>query len=193
MAKTIYAVRPNLILGFHGCDKSLAERLVLGADGLKSSTNGDDWLGDGVYFWENNVTRALEFAHEKMRRSPDVIKEPSVVGAILHLGNCLDLTDKEQLLEMEKAYEVLVGSYGNINRQIPKNKPSMLQRPLDCAVIKSLDELCQEIGAAKYDSIRASFLEGEPLYPNAGICKKNHIQICVRKPCCILGYFLPMR
>ena len=35
------------------------------------------------------------------------------------------------------------------------------------------------------------FWEGDELYPNAGFREKDHIQICVRNPNCIKGYFLP--
>jgi len=36
---------------------------------------------------------------------------------------------------------------------------------------------------------RGVFVEGEPLYPGAAIQKFNHIQVCVRNPDCIKGYF----
>lgn len=42
-----------------------------------------------------------------------------------------------------------------------------------------------------YDSIRAAFWEGKELYNTAGFKEKNHIQICIRDPKCIIGYFLP--
>jgi hypothetical protein len=35
------------------------------------------------------------------------------------------------------------------------------------------------------------FYEGDELYPNAGFREKDHIQICVRNPNCIKGFFLP--
>lgn len=41
----------------------------------------------------------------------------------------------------------------------------------------------------RYQSVRAAFLEGEPLYDGAGFKAKNHIQIAVRDTDCILGYF----
>ncbi len=36
------------------------------------------------------------------------------------------------------------------------------------------------------------FQEGAPLYPGAGFSTKNHIQVCVRDPSCIRGYFRPI-
>lgn len=46
-------------------------------------------------------------------------------------------------------------------------------------------------GIKPYDSIRAAFWEGKELYNTAGFKEKNHIQICIRDPKCIIGYFLP--
>ena len=42
-----------------------------------------------------------------------------------------------------------------------------------------------------FDSVRAAFLEGEPLYPGSMFRKQNHIQIAVINPNCIKGIFLP--
>ena len=47
-------------------------------------------------------------------------------------------------------------------------------------------------GESSYDTIRAPFLEGRPLYPRAGFRRHNHIQICVRETACLKGYFRPI-
>jgi hypothetical protein len=58
----MYSKRAGLILGFHGCDKSVRNKVItLKTDGLQSSSNDYDWLGNGIYFWENNCKRAMEF------------------------------------------------------------------------------------------------------------------------------------
>lgn len=66
----------------------------------------------------------------------------------------------------------------------------LLLRPLDCAVIEKLHETNTGID---FDSVRAVFSEGETLYPNAGFRSKDHIQICIRNPNCIKGYFIPRK
>jgi len=58
----MYSRRHNLILGFHGCDESIRDKIVKGEIKQFGSKNGYDWLGHGMYFWENNYTRALEYA-----------------------------------------------------------------------------------------------------------------------------------
>ncbi|HZU36516.1 MAG TPA: hypothetical protein VFA18_11435 [Gemmataceae bacterium] len=52
-----------------------------------------------------------------------------------------------------------------------------------------IDELRRR--GAEYDTVRAAFLEGEPVYPGAGFSRENHIQIAVRNSACILGVFRP--
>ena len=59
----MYSKRTGLILGFHGCDESVRDK-VISEKGilLNPSENDYDWLGNGVYFWENNCKRAMDFA-----------------------------------------------------------------------------------------------------------------------------------
>ncbi len=58
-------------IGYHGCEKELARRLILREVEMGKSANPYDWLGHGIYFWENDVKRALEFARDvkKMQRA----------------------------------------------------------------------------------------------------------------------------
>ena len=77
----MYPSRPGLLMGFHGCEKSVRDSIVSGASMLKASENGYDWLGAGFYFWENNYDRALEFAQNPPGKKK--FKVPSVLGAII--------------------------------------------------------------------------------------------------------------
>ena len=62
MDKSLYSRRSNLVIGFHGCDKTVVDAVVAGKTDLLSSTNDYDWLGNGIYFWENNEERAWQWA-----------------------------------------------------------------------------------------------------------------------------------
>jgi len=81
---------------------------------------------------------------------------------------------------------------------MPKNEKSLheetdlLIRKLDCAVIETIHAFNDEQKKKPYDSVRGVFWEGKDLYPNAGFKEKNHIQICIRNPNCIKGYFRPL-
>lgn len=88
------------------------------------------------------------------------------------------------------------------NQLLPMNEPlpggeALLLRKLDCAVIEYMHSQIEEQyekGAKirPFDSVRGAFWEGEELYPGAGFREKNHVQICVRNPNCIKGYFRPL-
>ena len=195
----MYSVRSGLILGFHGCDQSVAQQVLNGEAMLKSSTNKYDWLGHGIYFWENSPARALEFA-EHLRQNPQKSKgdiiEPAVIGAVIHLGFCLDLLDYGNLQLLKVGYNTLLTS--NRISNLPQNKnvkglEGLLLRELDCAVIETLHALRNDLHQPPFDSIRGVFSEGEELYPNGGFREKDHIQVCVRNPNCIKGFFMPRK
>lgn len=196
----MYTTRPGLILGFHGCDESLVSEVLTGKTALRKSTNKYDWLGHGVYMWDNSPARALAFA-EFLKVNPGKsvrpIKNPAVIGAILNLGFCLDLLDYQNLSLIKGAHDMLRLLNIILGKDMPVNTPlgrnnDLLLRELDCAVIENL-HFFRDLGAIQpFDSIRGVFSEGEELYENAGFKEKDHIQICIRNPNCIKGYFLPM-
>lgn len=131
--------------------------------------------------------------HDRPRRGKARISEPAVLGAVIDLGHCLNLMESTALEDVRTAYETLKESFESAGMNLPANRPGrdggkdLLLRHLDCAVIELLHQETEN----SFDSVRGLFLEGEDLYPNAGFKTKNHIQICVRNPNCIKGYFLP--
>ena len=67
---------------------------------LTASTNEWDWLGPGVYFWEQNPARALEYAIDSAnnkQKNKVRIATPFVIGSIVELGNCLNLLESFSL------------------------------------------------------------------------------------------------
>ena len=197
----MYSTRTGIVLGFHGCDQSILENVVTCKQNLRNSKNKYDWLGHGIYFWENSPSRALEYAH-LLKKHPEranfPIENPAVIGATINLGFCLDLTDYNNLALLKKAYNILVEMYKQSGFTILVNKPviengDLLLRELDCAVIETLHKVRQEQDLKPFDSVKGVFWEGRELYPNAGFREKNHIQICIRNPNCIKGYFIPRK
>lgn len=73
-------------------------------------------------------------------------------------------------------------------------KPSndFVLRELDCSVIENVHSIMKALGKCPYDSARGVFVEGDPIYTNAGFSEKTHIQICIRNPSCIKAFFIPM-
>ena len=190
----MYPSRPGLLIGFHGCEKSVRDSIVSGTSMLKASENGYDWLGAGFYFWENNYERALEFAQNPPGKKR--FKVPSVLGAIIDLEYCLDLLDTRYLRLVKKSYFNFISSAGIDGIEIPRNRTvkgstDKLLRELDCAVIENLHDMQRQTKFESFDSVRGVFVEGDELYPGAGFHDKNHIQICIRNPNCIKGFFIP--
>lgn len=175
------------VLGYHGCDREVAEGLLSGEEKFKASKNDHDWLGHGVYFWENNPKRALEWArfmasHPKFKKR---VKEPYAVGAVIDVGNCLDLTEAVSLEIVGGGYQALKETFELVGTPLPENKAvsshdeDLLQRYLDCAVINHVHGLREMENREAFASVRGAFHEGEALYPGASIKKKTHIQLCV--------------
>lgn len=196
----MYSKRTGLILGFHGCDERVRDAIVTTENAVLSPSENDyDWLGNGVYFWENNYVRALKYAQD-LKNNPNKanskINKPSILGAILDLGHCLDLLDSQHLNLLKKGFQILTNLHQEHGLAIPLNKPigkqgDLLLRNLDCAVIQTIHQFNKELKLHEFDSVRGVFWEGKDLYPNAGFKEKNHIQIAIRNPNCIKGFFIP--
>lgn len=193
----MYSKLPNLVLGFHGCDRETFEAVVRCGEPFSASHNDYDWLGSGVYFWEQNYERAVDWAFQQQARGS--IGEPAVIGAVIDLGHCLNLTDSRYIKLVAKEYEVLKKECAYEGVELPQNvgTDDKLLRRLDCAVIEHLNNsldrgaLTSEGTLAPFDSARGLFSEGAPIYPGAGFKEKTHVQICVRNPNCIKGVFEP--
>jgi len=119
-----------------------------------------------------------------------------VVGAVIDLGHCLNLLDYEFMQLLKRHYNIVRDQSIKAGRDVPENNQEKGLRYLDCAVIESVhkyirDEPDNIERLQPFDSVRAAYIEGESLYPGAGFNEKNHIQICIRNPNCIKGFFRP--
>lgn len=180
------------VLGYHGCDDRLAKSVVSGEQSLRSSSNDYDWLGHGMYFWEDSIQRAHRWAVEESFKPRSRIKSPAVLGAVIDLKHCLNLVETEYLELVGKAHSRLTELFNNLGDRPPVNSGKDFgARKLDCAVFQALHAFREEDRQHAFDTVRAFFTEGQPIYPTSGIRQLDHIQICVRNPDCIVGYFLP--
>ena len=191
----LYQRQPAFVLGFHGTDKRVVSDIVQRKIAhLNKSEDTTEWLGHGVYFWENDPERALDWARNGKTKGK--VTSPDAVGAIIDLGFCLDLTTMSGLAEVTEAYEILRHSYLAEGLDLPKNTVGhdKVKRELDCAVIQALHGYRLDKRLKPYDSVRAPFPEKAPLYDQSGFRARNHIQICVISPeNCIKGYFRPIK
>ncbi len=103
----MHSLSTAFVLGYHGCDRKVGERLLQN-ETFEPSTNDYDWLGSGIYFWEANPDRAMDWARQ-------VATEPFVVGAVIDPGFCLDLITANGIQAVEEAYsgfQVVVADSG---------------------------------------------------------------------------------
>jgi hypothetical protein len=193
----MYSEYPQLVLGFHGCDESVAEQVILNKNiELLRSENEYDWLGSGIYFWENSPTRAMQYAkfisqHPNRNNSKTTITKPAVIGAVIQMRFCLDLLEAGSINVIKQGYKNLKSLHAKSKSKMPSNHKDLLRRNLDCAVINSIHHFREIDGERPYDTVRGIFIEGKRIYSKSGFHDKSHIQICVCKPNCIKGYFHP--
>ena len=167
----------RVIIGFYGTSKIIAQQLCKGAP-FKSSQNDYDWLGSGIYFWEYAPYRAWSWAKQQ---NP---KNPTVVAALIRLGNCFDLLDPENSIRLEKEYK-------NIAKLRPDLKNEKGANYLDCTVVNSYMTIAADEGI-HYDTLRGVFVESKAadmvsLWPESGIIHNTHIQLVVRNVACIIS------
>jgi hypothetical protein len=185
-------VSHRLAVGYHGCDLNLARRVIAAGGDLKPSQNAWDWLGHGIYFWEDSYARALRWAQSESQRRNGRIKRPGVLGAAIDLGNCLNLTEAESLELVKSAHSAYMQLCATSGVALLHNRgPELRARYLDCAVIETLHQLREEEGRQPFDTVRGFFVEGRELYHGAGFRESDHVQICVRSSKQIIGYFWP--
>jgi hypothetical protein len=184
----LHQLAASFVLGYHGCDKAVGERILKGQP-FKQSNNDYDWLGPGIYFWEANPLRGLDFAREAKKRHTANIKRPFVIGAVISLGLCLDLTTAAGIEQVRAAHKSLVEFAAAAGRKLPENAPDGLLRRLDCAVIQMVHTIRSDRGDQPIDSVKGVFLEGRPIYEGSGFYEKTHVQVAVCNPDCFKGVF----
>lgn len=113
----MYSSRPNLTIGFHGCEQNVRDQLVLKPNLIKQSKETFDWLGHGFYLWENNHERALRWAQDKKKRG--TLKKPAVLGVVYQLDHCLDLTDSASINILSKYYSLMKNDFLFLNKELP--------------------------------------------------------------------------
>ena len=152
---SLYQVQPSFVLGFHGTEKTVVDDVIGGKTShLTKSAGKFEWLGHGIYFWENDPQRGMEWALTGNPKKK--IVKPAVVGAVIDLGRCLDLTSRVGLDEVTIAHQMLVDSYALTSATLPSNTggKDKFKRELDCQVIEALHQYRKATGQFPYDSVR---------------------------------------
>lgn len=138
--------------------------------------------------------RAEQWAQDQVKRGK--FSAPAVIGAVIDLGHCLNLTDSRYIELLENEYKLLAAEAKAKGVDLPRNAGSTRDealRRLDCAVIEHLhafiDEQPKEERYEPFDSVRGLFSEGDPICESASFKRGTHVQLCIRNPNCIKAYF----
>jgi hypothetical protein len=155
------------VVGYHGTRIDRAEAAIASGEFLPSE-NDYDWLGHGVYFWEFAPGRAWQWAQAKYGN------EAAVITAQIELGYCLDLSDVHYTQALQDAYDGLREAYIRTGATLPANKGKA--HCLDCLVINYVTKYL----LPECETVRAAFLEGDPIYSGSRLLSQSHIQLVVR-------------
>jgi hypothetical protein len=170
------------VVAFHGTSRRTAETLVSGVP-FRQSENEGDWLGHGIYFWENAPQQAWTWAKQRHK------SEAAVVGALVRLGRCIDLFDPTNTQLLDDAHENYLNHCKEIGRETKSNVNA--NKYLDCAIWNHLALSLQAVGQG-FESARAVFVPQtanakQRLWARSGVLRNAHIQVCIRQPKNILA------
>ena len=158
---------PRVVLGYHGTSRKVGDT-IMSTGKFIPSKNDFDWLGHGIYFWEHAPRRAWHWAKEK--HGADGV----VIEARINLGFCVDLCDVGFTDALKSAYEGLREASILSSTPLPVNKGKA--RRLDCLVINYLTTFI----LSECDTVRAPFLEGDPIFAGSEFLTQSHLQLVVR-------------
>lgn len=161
------------VYGYHGTSTEAASLII--QQGFNISSNDYDWLGTGVYFFQDAPARAWEWANQQYPTNPAVIRSS------IQLENCIDLLDIQWFPTIRNVYSLFIEDYRQSNRSFPKQNPEKSKaHRLDCAYFNYIIVEVLAQGGQRIDAIRAVFLEGERVYPSSAIFDRAHVQIAIR-------------
>jgi hypothetical protein len=159
--------------GYHGTSRSRAENILV--TGFRPSTNGYDWLGTGVYFWQDAPNHALHWAQQNHPT------EPAVIKSRLRIDNtCLDLLDMSTIDNSNfwmDSYNGLTEVYRVAGKDLPTQNPTIPgKRHLDS---EFFDYLITAFAQKPIGSVRCAFVEGKPIFPSSAVYDQTHVQISI--------------
>lgn len=162
----------NKVKAYHAGELKDIETFISWPSPYKKSQVPGDWLGYGIYFWENDIGRAERWQMKKG------------LGAILECE--IDTSNLLNILELSAATKKF---YESANKQLksyknpkPNNKQSQLYF-LDCKLFNDLKKQFEH----EYSGFRMAFHLGDSITPDGNIYQDQHIQICLWETSAILN------
>jgi hypothetical protein len=167
MSETIW------VYGYHGTSMDRASLII--KSGFKPSNNEYDWLGGGIYFWQDAPKRAWQWAQSTYPENPVVVKSRLRLDR-----SCLDLLDVGYSPLLKTMYNEFIRSYERRNLTIPKQNPEKSKaHRLDCLFFNYVVSKVNSSLPGSIGSIRSAFVEGDRIFPTSAIYDLTHVQIAI--------------
>jgi hypothetical protein len=156
--------------GHHGTTFGAAQLIL--KEGFKKSSKPEDWLGDGVYFFQDAPIRALAWAEE-------LFDPPfAVIEADIDLTDFIDLLDIGWINWLAELHDQFVDEFRRSGQQLPVQKGGAHRA--DRALLNFAVEVLEGEGLS-VAGIRGAFAEGTAIFPNSALMTRSHVQIAVRR------------
>jgi hypothetical protein len=186
----------KLVVGYHGTLLSSANALAMRKFDPGRESRRPRWLGNGLYFFEDNAQLAAFYAFQRQTKHQ---APGAVLKARIRLGSCLDLSQDFGQRIARQAYTVLRKECVMDGAASPRQKPLEIHKgqvragysgewkdygvnALDHAVVERAVMVAEELHGLRFDTVRGLFLDGGELYDTSWFFDLAHIAIAVRSP-----------
>lgn len=149
-------------IGYHGTSPQNAQSILKNKE-FKISNKENEWLGPGVYFFEDDIYQAINFCRKARK-----MKEFIVLKSLLKGNIIIDLVNTENYRWFMKIHEKIK------NKNKYKNK-----KLLNSIVLNIMYQL------KPYDIVRCIFEVPKTDYLYKTNIRPYQIQLCVRNKKCI--------
>lgn len=153
-------------IGYHGTSKEAAD-LILKSNYFYSSRDEEEWLGEGVYFFEDDSLQALDWC-KKVKK----FNGYCILKSDIEAEKVVNMIDKKTYREFSELSKHIKGKY----KTRSDHKPRKLINSVIFNIMYNIE---------KYDIVRAAFpIMTEEVADRSNIVPMQ-IQLCVRNKECI--------
>lgn len=168
--------KPLSIYGYHGTLETNVPGIL--DYGFQVKENHWDWLGHGIYFWQDAPHRAREWGRFWGKKGARI----AVLKARIVLTDCVDLLDiawDATIREQADAFTDKIARQKDVSLRNYRRGKQKGRHELDCAFFEYLHGILSEVGSP-FRCVRAAVTEGDPILEDSPICYRSHVQIAVR-------------
>jgi len=158
---------------FHGTSKTNAQDII--QNGFSPSRGKDQYLGDGVYFFESSRTDAEIWA-----KRTNLPADCAVIQATINLGRCLDLFNPEHEGILRETSVRLQKEINGKRNKSKGNREILITDALTVNLVAKLGSI---------DTVRAIYPTGsqKKIYRGSHFTSRYQIFICVKNMASILS------